>query len=67
MWLGASDEDVEGTWIWALDGSEFNMGGYWATGEPGLTRSENYLCVTNSGVFRGLAGNWAQPFLCTYP
>ena len=41
LWLGATDEKLEGDWRW-VDGSEMKFKA-WAPGEPGGRRAENYL------------------------
>ena len=50
LWLGATDEKLEGVWQWA-DGSEMKFKA-WAHGEPDGLRSENYLML-----FRGSWGD----------
>lgn len=41
LWLGATDEKLEGEWMW-VDGTEMKFKA-WAPGEPGGRRAENYL------------------------
>ena len=41
LWLGATDEKLEGAWMW-VDGTEMKFKA-WAPGEPGGRRAENYL------------------------
>lgn len=41
LWLGATDEKLEGVWQW-VDGTEMKFKA-WAPGEPAGARSENYL------------------------
>lgn len=52
VWLGASDEDHEGTWKW-IDGTPMSFTA-WDDGEPGnKDRKEHYLC-------RGSQNGWAD-------
>ena len=41
LWLGATDEKLEGAWRW-VDGTEMKFKA-WASGEPAGRRAENYL------------------------
>lgn len=47
LWLGATDEKVEGLWYW-LDGTEMKFKA-WYTKEPGGGRRENYLLIFHDG------------------
>jgi hypothetical protein len=51
VWLGATDEKVEGLWVW-VDGSKMTYEG-WAYGEPGnMWGREHFL------LFFGKESNW---------
>ena len=47
LWLGATDEKIEGSWIW-LDGTKMDFRKF-SPREPGGDRSENYLVFGESG------------------
>lgn len=43
LWIGATDEKVEGLWVW-VDGTEMKFKA-WIPGEPSGGRSENFLVL----------------------
>lgn len=48
FWLGGTDENEEGRWVWDSDGSEVLMGTpHWdaCEGDPNGFKSQNYLCI----------------------
>ena len=44
FWLGASDIESEGEWIWESDNEAVRLDRYWKSGEPGGLPS-NYDCL----------------------
>lgn len=74
VWVGASDEDVEGFWYWT-NGDEYSFTN-WYSGEPNNTAddggSENYLQLIVSGAAKGkwndAANNSSKVngFICEY-
>jgi Lectin C-type domain len=47
VWLGATDEAVEGLWRW-VDGTEMTFKA-WAGSDPSGGRAENFLLMRNGG------------------
>lgn len=53
MWVGATDERVEGRWVW-LTGRPVGKGpDFWEPREPSATSEENFATVTRSGLKDG--------------
>ena len=68
--LGATDADEEGTWIWDLDGSEIGAGfNAWGEGQPMGGRDENCLVMLVDGTWHDYpcefdADEDPIPFVC---
>lgn len=70
IWLGASDAQAEGTWIWARDETEIDIVSSWGSGalgsEPDNAGNQDYLALgmenwpygSESGAGYGNAGQW---------
>lgn len=67
IFLGASDHQVEGTWVWATDNSTVNMNSYWNLGSPD-SRAENvdFLCMGSNGKLYDCYGTTTLPFVCSF-
>ena len=64
FWLGGSDIDTEGSWVWASDGAPINMTRYWASGEPSDSVGiQNCAAPTVSGMRDVFCGGYLA-FIC---
>ena len=54
LWIGATDETAEGTWIW-ITGEPFGFAD-WATGQPDNLNDSDYAAV--AGDLGGMFGKW---------
>src|SRR5690606_38171668 len=63
-WLGLSDLDQEGTFVWE-DGSELSDAGYasWTQGDPTVTVDENCVWRVANG-WQDIACNTIRTFVC---
>ena len=51
-WLGASDVEVEGQWVWDSNGDFVRLTKYWSYGRPLFNRSDhNCLAMWSDGIF----------------
>ena len=64
VWLGGSDSENEGTWIWDSDGSRMDMTRFWASGQPVF--SEDHLSLASNGFHDG-HDHADRAFICTLP
>jgi hypothetical protein len=66
LWLGATDEKVEGLWVW-LDGTEMKYKN-WGKGQPRGSRTENYLALGWQGqAWFDAPDNWGcSGFICEW-
>ena len=51
FWLGASDLQVEGNWVWDSNQEEVNLNYFWASGRPAQRSGQNCLVFSNAGTF----------------
>ena len=58
VWIGATDIQSEGTWIWESDGQLVNLNLYWLSNRPGSTNNYDCLALSNIGFY---------DFLCSVP
>ena len=63
-WLGGSDYDSEGTWVWST-GEEWNYTN-WASGEPNNSGNQDYLAMFTSGKWDDNYNSTELPFLCEW-
>ncbi|MEO8350943.1 MAG: C-type lectin domain-containing protein [Chthoniobacteraceae bacterium] len=64
LWLGATDDKIEGVWRW-VDGTEMDFKG-WERGEPDGGRAENYLLLFRGGWHDVSASHRASGFICEW-
>ena len=68
VWLGGSDERVEGDWRWDGDNDRIDMSQFWLRNEPGGGRYENCLLMGWDGGdsfgFRDYPCSDTCPFVC---
>ena len=65
-WLGATDVEVEGQWVWDSNGDFVRLTKYWSYGRPLFNRRDlNCLAVWDSGMF---GYNCTKPlsFVCEF-
>jgi hypothetical protein len=57
LWLGGTDEKVEGRWMW-VDGKEMTYRGGWTRGEPKPQPQRNYLALGAYGKWYDAPDQW---------
>lgn len=58
LWIGATDEKVEGLWVW-VDGTEMKHKA-WGRGQPvSGSRTENFLIIGGGGRWYDAPNDWA--------
>jgi hypothetical protein len=66
VWLGASDDKVEGAWVW-LDGTKMTYTA-WDKGEPAASPKEDYLSIWKGKWHDALEGEpTTVGFICEWP
>lgn len=68
LWIGATDEKVEGRWVW-VDGTEMKFKA-WVPGEPQGKRAENFLILgkrPGAPWFDGPENLDCAGFICEWP
>ena len=66
IWIGATDMDVEGSWIWQSDNSTFT-GSYtnWRKGQPNDHGSgQDCATVGNAGSWGDIGCSDVRPYVC---
>ncbi|MFZ5858743.1 MAG: SUMF1/EgtB/PvdO family nonheme iron enzyme [Chloroflexota bacterium] len=65
-WIGASDEETEGTWIWA-NGEPWTYTN-WASGQPEnyLDKNEDCALFTEESSWHDVSCNSTNPFICEW-
>jgi hypothetical protein len=74
-WLGGTDVDAEGEWVWVRDGTAFpsvqstDAGEYapWASGEPNDQNDSDCLRVLTTGVWADWECDGTYAFVCQAP
>ncbi len=51
LWVGATDREREGHWVWLSGKPVPGVRGVWASGEPNGRTSCNYASITSSGLY----------------
>lgn len=65
LWIGATDEKVEGQWLW-VDGTAMKYKA-WGKNEPTLSRNDNFTLIGTDGRWYDAPDNWpCVGFICEW-
>ena len=61
IWIGATDEETEGQWVWDSTGDVINFNN-WAVGDPNNgNRNEHCACMNTDGAWWDVGCGWSAP------
>ena len=64
IWLGNSDSETEGNWLWQSDGHETLSYDKWGTGFPRDGENDCLLMSPNTGLYYDRLCSYNNYFLC---
>ena len=67
FWLGGSDLQGEGNWVWDSNDEEINLNVFWESGSPFEFKELNYNCIAmQSDGMEDLRCSRTRPTVCEY-
>lgn len=66
LWVGATDQTVEGKWVWVNGKSMSRAFRMWASGEPNEGRAGNYASVLSDGLRDTSSQHRVTGFVCEW-